>query len=151
MPTSRDTKTSFKYYKGKRQKGYFHLNFFIHTDVISPFIYVPIYLFLFYSKKNRLRYEFEEIQRKEDEAQDDSLKITSKMFRTVFTEIKAHIPFHSHPDMIQLLRLNGIDMGVHHFDPNGAKRMTQSMSAYMHKQLLQHMLSENLPFSIIID
>lgn len=73
------------------------------------------------------------------------------MLRTVFTEIKINVPFHSHPEVVQLLRINGIDMGVHHYDKNAATRMTQSMSSYMHRQLLQHMLSKNLPFSIILD
>lgn len=91
-----------------------------------------------------MRHEFEEIRRKEDDIQDDLLKVTAKMFRTVFTEIKTNIAFNCQPDMIQLLRLNGIEMGVHHFDKNGAQRISQSMSAHMHRQLLQ-------PFSIIID
>lgn len=73
------------------------------------------------------------------------------MFRTVFSEVKMNIPFFAHPNIVKMQTLNGAEMGVHHFDKNGAQKMLQNMSAHMHRLLLQHMISKNLPFSIILD
>lgn len=73
------------------------------------------------------------------------------MFRTVFLEIKANIPFYSHNKIVELQKMHGIEMGVHHYEKCGATNMLESMSSYMHRQFINHMLSENLPFSIIID
>lgn len=98
-----------------------------------------------------MRKDFEEIQRKEDEALNGLLKVTSRMFRTVFAEIKMNIPFYSHPKMVELHKTNGLDMGIHHYDKTAATKMMSCMSAHMHRLLLQHMVSQNLPFSIIID
>lgn len=99
----------------------------------------------------RLRTDFEDIQRKEEETHNGALKVTSKMIRTIFVEIKRNIPFSSHSSLVALQEINGIDMGYHHYEQTSAIRITESMSAFMHKSLIYHMLSENLPFSMIID
>lgn len=95
--------------------------------------------------------EFEEIQRRGEKSEDELLKITARMFRTVFIEIMKNIPFNTHQNKVQLQEMHGVDMGVHHYEKCGAIKMLQCMSSYMHRQLIDHMVSENLPFSIIID
>lgn len=99
----------------------------------------------------RLRTDFEEIQQREDTANEGALKVTAAMFRTVFVETKKNIPFDSHSSLVSLQKINGVEMGYHHYENNGATSIVESMSRYIHKQLITHMLSKNSPFSIIID
>lgn len=99
----------------------------------------------------RLRKDFEEIQRKEEAKNEGVLKVTATMMRTVFLEVKKNIPFDSHQSIVLLQELNGVNMGYHHREKCGAISMMESISSTMHERLLRHMLSENLPFSIIVD
>lgn len=99
----------------------------------------------------RLRKDFEAIQTREDEANEGVLKITSAMFRTVFVEIKKNIPFNTHSSIVVLQQMHGVKMGFHHYEKCGATAMMESMSSLMHKNMINHMLSKNLPFSMIID
>lgn len=99
----------------------------------------------------KLRTDFENIQERENEALGGKLRVTSAMFRTVFIEIKRNIPFDSHTSLVSLQQINGINMGYHHFDRYGATKMMESMSSYMHRLLINHMLAKESPFSIIID
>lgn len=73
------------------------------------------------------------------------------MVRTVFVEIKKNIPFDSHNSLVSLQQMHGVNMGVHHYEKCGAISIMESISAYMHRQLIDHMISKNSPFSIIID
>lgn len=98
-----------------------------------------------------MRKDFEEIQRKEETKNEGVLEITSKMMRTVYMEIKKNIPFDSHLSLVLLQEINGIDMGFHHREKCGATSMMELISSSMHQRLLKHMLSEQLPFSIIVD
>lgn len=99
----------------------------------------------------RLRTEFETIQRAEEERNDGALKVTITMMRTVFLEVKRNIPFDSHKSIVQLQEMHGVNMGYHHREKCGALSMMESISSNMHKLLLNHMLSKNLSFSIIVD
>lgn len=42
-------------------------------------------------------------------------------------------------------------MGFHRYEKCGAIAITKTISSHMHKQLIDHILSKNSPFSIIID
>lgn len=102
----------------------------------------------------RLRTDFEDIQRKEDAA--GNLKVTAAMIRIVFVETKKYIPFESHSSLVLLQELNevnmaAVNMGHHHFERYGAVAMLESLGAQMHKLLIEHMISANVPFSVIID
>lgn len=107
--------------------------------------------FLLFISFHRLRTDFEEIQAVEDGKNKGFLKVTAAMFRTVYVEIKKNIPFDSHESIVHLQKLNGVDLGVHHFEKCGAISITESISSYMHKQLMNHIISTNSPLSIIID
>lgn len=73
------------------------------------------------------------------------------MFRTVFVEVKKNIPLNSHESFVALQELHGIDLGYHHYEKCGATLMMESMSSLMHRTMIDHMMSNNLPFSMIID
>lgn len=73
------------------------------------------------------------------------------MIRTVFVEIKRNIPFDSHVSLVSLQKLHNVKLGYHHYEKCGAITILESISGYMHTQTIEHMISKNLPFSIIID
>lgn len=102
-------------------------------------------------KEAALENDFEKINQMEEEKNDDILKITSRMIRTVFIETKTNIPFDAHEDIVLLQQHNGIDMGLHHYSRTGAIEMMEVISSVMHKSLIDHLLSKNIPISIIID
>jgi hypothetical protein len=66
----------------------------------------------------------EKIQKEQDEKNDYLLEVTSRMFRTVFMEIKRNIPFSSHQEMVALQEKNGVNMGFHHYEATSAARMS---------------------------
>lgn len=73
------------------------------------------------------------------------------MIRTVFMETKKNIPFDTHSSLVSLQKSHGVNLGFHHFDKCGAINMLESMSAHMHALLMKHIVSKNLPLSIVID
>lgn len=100
-------------------------------------------------KRKRIRTDFDRIQKETE--RNELLKITAKMIRTVYVEIKANIPFISHPQIVLLQEYNDLNMGYHHYDRNSAFKMGLSISNHMHKTLVENLISQNKPISIIID
>lgn len=106
-----------------------------------------IYSFKIY----RLRSDFEEVQRKEESRNEGVLKVTTIMIRTVFLEIKKNIPFDAHNSIVVLQEMHGVNMGHHHREKCGAIAIMETISKNMHKLLMKHIISKNLPFSLIVD
>lgn len=98
-----------------------------------------------------MRSDFDDIQHKEAAANDGNLKVTAAMFRTVFLEVKKNIAFDSHSSLVSLQEMHGVMMGHHHYEKCGAIAILESMSSHMHTLMIKHMISMNLPFSIILD
>ncbi|MCP4485840.1 MAG: hypothetical protein GY820_00715 [Gammaproteobacteria bacterium] len=76
---------------------------------------------------------------------------TERMIRTIYTEVQTNIPFDSHRFIVSLQKLNGIDMGVHHYERRSATRMVEAISRTMHTTLIEHITSTNDPLSLIVD
>jgi len=76
---------------------------------------------------------------------------TLKMIRTVYAEIKINLPFAAHSTVVELQKLNGVELGNHHFDRNSATRISENISQKMHQILLQHFKTKHYPMSIILD
>jgi hypothetical protein len=74
-----------------------------------------------------------------------------KMIRTVYTEIKLNLPFSSHAIIVQLQKLNGVDLGKHHYEKTSATRITESISKKMHESLITHLNLKQYPMSLILD
>jgi hypothetical protein len=53
--------------------------------------------------------------------------VTSNMIRTVYAEVKLNIPFSLHFDLINLLKQNGFNIGVHHYERRSATRIAESI------------------------
>jgi len=102
------------------------------------------------SEIKRLEWEFIDAQRKTD-LENFALKATSRMFRTVFAEVRANIPLQSHHLIVDLQKINGIRLGTHFFNKYGAKRIIENISLKMKQTLIQELKSKLFPFSFILD
>ena len=76
---------------------------------------------------------------------------TSKMFLTVYAEIRSNLPFINHHYLVELQKANGLDLGHYFANRDGATRITESISLQMHYKLLENLKSHARPISIIID
>lgn len=101
--------------------------------------------------QEKLRTDFEKIRRKEASRDDHLLEITSRMMRTVYVINKLTISFSSHEGIVLLQKLNGLEMGHHHYERTSCTRMTELISHSMHEVMLEQILKRNSPISIIVD
>lgn len=92
-----------------------------------------------------------EAQQKEEEKNDHQLEVTARMIRTVYVENKLTLPFLAHSSLVLLQRTHGVNMGCHHYERTGARRMTEHISKMMHDTLIDSLTSTNKPISIIVD
>jgi len=76
---------------------------------------------------------------------------TVRMVRTVYAEVILNIPLDSHADITILQKLNGADLGLHHYERRSATSMLDSISQLMHTTLLNHLTSNTYPMSILLD
>lgn len=76
---------------------------------------------------------------------------TVRMIRTVYFEIKSNLPLDSHEDLIHLQKVNGIDLGTHHYGRTSATTIMENISEKMHHSLVNHLKTGNRPISIIVD
>lgn len=101
--------------------------------------------------QKRLRTDFEQIQQTEDSQDNKYLEITSRMIRTVYVINKLTMSFSSHGGMVLLQKANGIDMGYHHYERTSCFRMTELISKHMHQTLVDNIMKQNVPISLIVD
>ncbi|XP_031639159.1 E3 SUMO-protein ligase KIAA1586-like, partial [Contarinia nasturtii] len=87
-----------------------------------------------------------------EETKDNNyLEVTARIIRTVFVINKLSLPFSDHAALISLQQLNGLSMGWHHFDRTACTKITADISAYMHDTLINSLIQNEMPISIIID
>ena len=77
--------------------------------------------------------------------------VTARMVRTVYLETKLNIPYVAHEDMVNMQKLNEINMGYHHYSIQGAIQIQNFLSTEMHKRFVGHIIDSNTPVSIIVD
>ena len=77
--------------------------------------------------------------------------VTARMVRTVYLETKLNIPFRAHRDMVNLQKLNGINMGYHHYSKYASNLIQDFISQEMHGRFVQHIIDSNTPVTIIVD
>lgn len=68
------------------------------------------------------------------------LDITSKMFRTVYIVNKFSFPFSDHEKVVNPQKINGIDLGYHHYDRKGCTDITNHISEQMHEILINNLI-----------
>lgn len=82
---------------------------------------------------------------------DDNLLITSKMIRTVYVINKLRLPCSDHEKLVRLQKLNGMDLGFHHYERSGCVAMTLELSKYFHEISIDYLIENKNPISLIVD
>lgn len=77
--------------------------------------------------------------------------VTSRMIRTVYTEMKNNIALDIHASLVSLQKMNGIDMGIHHYERTSATRMVTVIADEMRKTLVTYIKQTNFPISVLVD
>lgn len=113
-----------------------------HTNIISS-------LQAQSAKKQRNNFLMNE--QKEENANDKYLEITSRMIRTVYVINKLSLPFSDHTALVMLQKLNGLNMGYHHYERTACTAMTIDISNAMHDTLIDSLIKSKMPISIIVD
>lgn len=73
------------------------------------------------------------------------------MIRSVFALNKLSLPFSDHKLLVQLQKINGVPLGLHHYERSACTEMTIEISKYMHEMLINSLIKNNMPISIIVD
>lgn len=102
-------------------------------------------------KLGEMENDFRQIEALDETVDDNILQVTARMFRTVYVEVKKNILFEAHPDLITLQTMNGVDMGAHHMGKKDTVNIMQFMSLSMHRALIDELLADNVPISLLID
>ena len=79
------------------------------------------------------------------------LKPTSNFFRTVYTMVRANIPFESIKHLVNLQEIHGVDLGKLYQTNKGVHEMTLTISEVMKNKLIDFLKKNNNPLSLIID
>uniref|UniRef100_A0A914PE97 DUF4371 domain-containing protein n=1 Tax=Panagrolaimus davidi TaxID=227884 RepID=A0A914PE97_9BILA len=81
----------------------------------------------------------------------DTVDPTCNMFRLVYTETMANIPFIKHPEMVSLMKMNKVDVGSLHFSKYSSQKIQESIAKTLHNDLVNYLKSQSPPISIILD
>lgn len=86
-----------------------------------------------------------------NDRKDNYLLVTSKMLRTVYAINKLTLPFDDHEVVVYLQKLNGVELGYHHYERSGCVSMTLHLSNSFHEILIDYLIAKKNPISLIID
>jgi len=95
--------------------------------------------------------DYKAIIKELEEAERGLLQPTYRMIRTIFMEAKTGIPFTKHPDVVNLQKANGVNLGVHAFHKTAASTITKIISEQMHQKLLRRLIADDVEFAILVD
>lgn len=102
------------------------------------------------SAAKKQRSSFLQDERTEETKNNKYLEVTARIIRTVYVINKLSLPFSDHTALVSLQKLNGINMGNHHFERTSCMRMTIDISSNMHETLINSLIDNQMPISIII-
>ena len=71
---------------------------------------------------------------------------TTRMFKTVYADIRADVSFYQHKTIVLLQKIDGVDLGKHYGTTYGAIEITKSISSQMMSRLLDQIKKEDNPF-----
>lgn len=97
------------------------------------------------------RKRFLQDEHSEETKDKNYLEITARVIRTVYVINKLSLPFSDHTALVTLQNLNGLDMGIHHFERTSCARITLDISSKMHETLIDSLIKNQMPISIIVD
>ena len=76
---------------------------------------------------------------------------TEKIFRSVYFLAKSNLPFSDHPEICQLKRLNGIDLGVTLHSRYSATAIVETISHVMRGNLCRFITDHQMKISVLLD
>lgn len=132
----------FTTYKKNQDAISNHAKSGVHSNIISR---------LKKEAAKKQRTEISQNEQTEETNDDDRLLITAKMFRSVFVLNKLSLTYSDHAGLVMLQKANGIDMGYHHYERSGCTKMSLFMSDVMHDTLIEYLMKNKRPISIIVD
>jgi hypothetical protein len=103
------------------------------------------------AKKQSLKKSMVTAIDKEYEKLTELEKSTYRMFLAAYVLTKITGSFTSHPQLVKLLQMNGVDMGSHHHGRKSAALFVRHISDSMQRSFLTHLVNSKKPFSIILD
>lgn len=87
----------------------------------------------------------------EESRNEKYLEVTARMIRTVYVVNKLSLPFSDHRALVTLQKLNGLNLGYHHYERSSCTRMTNDISNHMHETLIENLIKSQMPISVIVD
>lgn len=69
----------------------------------------------------------------------------------MYTEVKQNLPLDSHAQIVEMQKINGLDMGTHHYERRSATRMMQVVYKSMKESLVTHIQQTDYPLAILVD
>lgn len=132
----------YKDYKKNHEAISSHASSSMHLNIVS---------FLKGESAKRQRTEISQHEQTEEMNDSARLLITARMFRSVFVLNKLSLPYFDHKGLVTLQKLNGLDMGYHHYEHTGCTKMSLFMSDDMHDILIEYLVENQMPISIIVD
>jgi hypothetical protein len=85
------------------------------------------------------------------EQERDLLETTCHIFRTAYYIAKNDRPYQDHPELIDLLRANGCNIGRILHSPTVCTDIIDHIAHDMRRKLVSYVVSQKKPFSILID
>lgn len=79
------------------------------------------------------------------------IDVTSRIFRTAYTIAWKHLAFRTHRDILELQKQNGLEVGSMLFSHHACANIIKSISSVMSKKLLQYLITNDTPFSLMMD
>ena len=86
-----------------------------------------------------------------DKLNEDNFESTKRVFRTSYHIAKSNRPYKDQEKLVELQKLNGLDMGQSLYSKNSCQKINQSISDQMRSKLCKKLISINSLISIIID
>lgn len=94
---------------------------------------------------------FEAIQHKENQLNDGHLEATANMIRIIFVETKNNVDLSAHSYFVNLMKLGGMNVGLHQRTEVEALEMRAFLHQKMKIFLIERLIKNYRPLSLIID
>lgn len=102
-------------------------------------------------KKDIIKQSFQhsnEIWRKQNM---EKIEITKRVFNTAYTIARKNIPFNTHAALVEMQKMNGVDMGKVLFSNHSCGNIITYIAQSMVKKLVEFVLESDSYFSILLD
>ena len=92
-----------------------------------------------------------EAQATQNSKDNNRLQVTANMLKIVYAEVRLNIPNMHHSSVVQLLKGLDVNLGYHHYEKTGARKMIKTISDTMNLSLMENLLKQQCPCRLIID